>query len=282
MTISRPSAVPNPQVGDPVPSVEQAVAASVECARLVGLPTGDPRIVAEGYSVRVHLHPAPVLTRVVTLGRVLRGDPLPWLQPEVAVANFLSARGAPVVPPWEHPGPYVVNGLVVSLWTWVEHEAVAVGQTQFGQLVRDLHGALESFAGEVPPLVGPLTDISSARELSDDPVLHAAAEVLVPLALSWPRRPLHGDAHTGNLLRTAAGWRWIDLEDVCCGPIEWDLASRTVTDAAVHAYGSGVNAERLQACRDLRRLQILAGILTDDLQDAALYEELTAALRARC
>ena len=36
-----------------------------------------------------------------------------------------------------------------------------------------------------------------------------------------PDRPalvLHGDAHAGNLMAAAGGWRWIDLEETCRGP----------------------------------------------------------------
>jgi aminoglycoside/choline kinase family phosphotransferase len=126
-----------------------------------------------------------------------------------------------------------------------------------------------------------LSDITSALETQVDPVLHAAADRLLPLALTWPRRPLHGDAHTGNLLQSGDGPRWIDFEDVCAGPVEWDLASRTLTDAFVDAYPGDVNPARLEDCRDLRSLQILAAILTDDIADAGLYDELTAQLRRR-
>jgi len=126
-----------------------------------------------------------------------------------------------------------------------------------------------------------LTDISSALALSADAVLHAAAGELVPLALSWARRPLHGDAHPGNVLLTADGPRWTDFEDVCLGPVEWDLASMQVTDDAVAAYPGHVDRARLAECRDLRRLQTLAGVLTDDVQDASLYDELVNALRRR-
>ena len=37
-------------------------------------------------------------------------------------------------------------------------------------------------------------------------------------------RPIHGEAHDGNLLVTPEGLRWIDLENVAIGPLEWDLA----------------------------------------------------------
>lgn len=232
-------------------------------------------MVAEGYSVRVRLDPAPVLTRVVTVGRTLRGDPRPWMEREIAVSRHLREAGAPVVPPWPDAGPHMSAGLEVSLWEWFEPTGQAVTPRRYGRLLKDLHDAMQDYQADLPLLVGPLTDIAAAQQQSDDPVLHSAAERLVPLALTWPRRPLHGDAHTGNVLATRSGPRWMDFEDVCAGPVEWDLASRTITSEYVAAYPGEVDRQRLEQCRDLRRLQTLAGILTDDVQEIGLRDELT-------
>lgn len=261
-----------------IPTTAEAVAASMAVAARLGLPCDVPVVVAEGYSVRVRLDPAPVLTRVVTLGRLLRGEPRPWMQREVEVSRYLAAGGAPVVPPWDPPGPHQEGGLDVTLWTWLEPEAGMVPPQLFGPMLKDLHDALAEYTVDLPVLVGPLTDIALALDVSDNPVLHEAVAVLVPRAHSWPRRPLHGDAHTGNMLMTQAGPRWMDFEDVCVGPVEWDLASQTLSDDYVNAYPAPINRDRLEDCRGLRRLQILAGILTDDLQDSNLYDEVTARL----
>ena len=43
-------------------------------------------------------------------------------------------------------------------------------------------------------------------------------------AFDYDERTLHGEPHDGNLLATPNGLRWIDLEGVCLGPLEWDLA----------------------------------------------------------
>lgn len=264
-----------------IPSTADAVAASVAVAGALGLPSERPVVVAEGYSVRVRLDPAPVLTRVVTAGRTLRGQPLPWMEREISVSHFLSAAGTPVVPPWSNAGPHQGCGLDVSLWRWLEPDPQPVPPEVYGRLLKDLHDALLHYDRELPVLVGPLTDIASALRLSDDDLLQEAADRLIPLALAWPRRPLHGDAHTGNVLTTRAGPRWIDFEDVCVGPVEWDLASRTLTADFVDAYPDSVDRERLEECRDLRSLQILAALLTDDVQEPAIYDAVTARLRLR-
>jgi aminoglycoside/choline kinase family phosphotransferase len=140
---------------------------------------------------------------------------------------------------------------------------------------------LDDYDADLPVLVGPLTDIAAALRTSDDRVLHDAADQLVPLALTWPRRPLHGDAHTGNVLNTASGPQWLDFEDVWAGPVEWDLASRTITDDVVDASPEDIDRNRLQDCRELRNLQVLAAVLTDRIQGSSLYDDVTARLRAR-
>lgn len=282
---SRDRLTPHPvrQTQQVNPTTADAIAASVAVAAALGLPAERPVVVAEGYSVRVRLDPAPVLTRVVTTGTVLRGDPLPWMQREIAVTEFLMSAGAPVVPAWPAAGPHRACGLDVSLWQWVEPEPEpkALSPQEYGRLLEDLHDALLGYRADLPALVGPLTDITTALRLSDDPLLHETAERLLPLALTWPRRPLHGDAHTGNVLITPTGPRWLDFEDVCAGPVEWDLASRTLTAEHIDAYPGDVDPQRLEDCRDLRNLQVLAALLTDDLQDATLHDAVVARLQQR-
>ena len=258
-----------------------AVAASVACARALGLRVDRPEVIAEGYSARVHLRPTPVVSRVVTLGQELRGDPWPWLEREVAVGRFLAAFRSAIVAPWDDPGPHVVDGIPVSLGRWADHEPGTVSGTEFGTMLGELHAALASYDADLPPLVGPLTDIATALTRCTDRVLHRAAEVLVPLALCWPRRPLHGDAHTGNVLLTRAGPLWTDFEDVCVGPVEWDLASPTVTEAALAAYPGDIDPTRLEECRDLRRLQILASLLVGGDDEVELHQSLVAGLQRR-
>jgi Ser/Thr protein kinase RdoA (MazF antagonist) len=206
---------------------------------------------------------------------------MPWLEREVSVAQHLAASDVPIVAPWHDPGPHTAEGLEVSLWHWVDHDDRHVSSAEFGAMLGPLHEALASYPGNLPPLVGPLTDIATALTASSEPTLHRAAAELVPLALSWSRRPLHGDAHTGNVLVTPSGPRWTDFEDVCLGPVEWDLASMTITDDALAAYAGPIDRTQLADCRDLRRLQVLASILVGDYDEPALYDNLVTHLNQR-
>lgn len=258
-----------------------AVVASLACAESLGLRVEDAQVIADGYSVRVHLRPHRIVTRVVTLGVALRGDPLPWLRREVAVANHLAGSGEAVIAPWHHPGPHDAGGVWVTLWDFADVQTASPDPGEFGTALGRLHLALDSLPDELPPLAGPLTDIAAACARSDHPVLHGAADQLVPLALSWPRRPLHGDAHLGNLLSTPDGLVWTDFEDACSGPIEWDLASLTLTDETVANYPGHVDEARLAQCRDLRRLQIMASLVVGGAEDVPLFSSVRDHLAAR-
>jgi len=156
---------------------------------------------------------------------------------EVAVAAHVSARGGPVVAPatWPPPGPHEHAGLVLTLWDYAEVERGEIDPLQAAAALRALHQALDDYAGPLPALedrldrahalvsgVEPLPALTPDRRrfLGDAFVLlRERAEASRPRA-----RILHGGAHDGNLLRTRDGLRWIDLDTVCRGPLEWDVA----------------------------------------------------------
>src|SRR6185437_10470846 len=59
-------------------------------------------------------------------------------------------------------------------------------------------------------------------------------------------RALHGDASMSNLLRTDGGLVWNDLEDVCAGPVAWDV-SGLVASARAHGQSAKFIEELLAA-----------------------------------
>jgi thiamine kinase-like enzyme len=77
----------------------------------------------------------------------------------------------------------------------------------------------------------------------------AAADRLRPLweAPRQDAQPLQGDAHPGNLIATRdGGLVWIDFEDNCLGPVEWDLA--TIMDPDAVAARHQPDPEMLARC----------------------------------
>jgi predicted trehalose synthase len=245
-----------------------AVAAALEVARAHGLRVGEPAVLNDLFSVMVHLRPAPVVARVPTWTARLRTPVVDWLQREVEVTSFLSEQGAPVVAPSRElpPGPHPHDGLVVSFWTYVrpDPDRTATAADCSAMLV-DLHAALRSYPGELPTLGAAVVDLRwlealdlAAGVLSDADVarLRASAGRLRPFleAPGGEVQPVHGDAHAGNLIATRDGLVWIDFEDACRAPVEWDLA--TMMDPGAVAAHHRPDPAVLARCRELRALQV--------------------------
>ena len=86
--------------------------------------------------------------------------------------------------------------------------------------------------------------------------------------------PLHGDVHAGNLIAARGGeMMWIDFEDVCLGPPEWDLA--TMMDEGAVAKYHDPDPEMLALCTELRTLQIALALIVfrDDFGDMNGWDE---------
>jgi aminoglycoside phosphotransferase (APT) family kinase protein len=136
----------------------------------------------------------------------------------------------------------------------------------------ELHAVLAGLPPlwEGSPLDTPLDDLAVFAErgtrLDADPALvERTAELTARLRplLGGPTMTLHGDAHPGNLLRTADGLVWADLEDTSRGPRSWDLACLRTTQrldgrAAVAALPEPMTDEELAPFVWLRRLHAAA------------------------
>jgi hypothetical protein len=238
-----------------------------------GLP--DDRLEAwkDASNLLVRPFPAPVILRVATFTGRVRGDPLPYLEREVALVAWLASRDAGVMPPATAmpPGPYLVDGWGMAAFGFVEHApGVVPGPIETLGALRRLHGTMDGYAGELPYL-GPATDdldraiAFGVRERILDPDRAAALatgrdELVRRLeALDRPVVPQHGDAFPRNAVRAAEGVvTWIDLEDACRGPRAWDLAvlARNTDDAEVWAAATAdVGAEALSTASSLRSIQ---------------------------
>jgi hypothetical protein len=287
--------------------VDRALAAGVAVARAHGLAVREPVLLGDGANVLVHLRPAPLVARVATMTPWLRPEIARPLGREVALATALTAAGAAVVPPSEllPPGPHEHDGLHVSFWRHLEFRPERPTASEAGRALGELHDVLAGlpalWAGS--PLDTPLDDLTVFAErgtrLRADPALvERTAELTARLRplLGGPIMTLHGDAHPGNLLRTADGLVWADLEDTSRGPRGWDLACLRTTRrldgrAAVDAFPEPMTDEELTPFVWLRRLHAGAWWFVHaerepvDLPEAverltAAVEEVSAGLRA--
>jgi thiamine kinase-like enzyme len=146
--------------------------------------------------------------------------------------------GAPTVEPWTNSRPTrdLSTGFVVTLWNRLDHDptARAPGSMVAGSL-RELHKALSLVEIDMPDFrLGlrrartALSDDDRVAALAADDIalLRNAFDALLPQLedRTFPQCSLHGEPHDGNWLFTPSGIRWIDFENVCSGPLEWDLA----------------------------------------------------------
>ena len=267
-----------------------SLAAAQAVAREHGVACGEAVRIAAGSNVVVHLKPAPVVARVMTGTAVLHDDPEQWLARELAVAAFLAERTDLAVAPSDilPPGPHEHDGLWMTLWKFLPHDAQAPPPEpqELGRSLRALHAALADFRGDLAPLSeirdwleGLLGELRPSPPLTQRDIdsLRFDLDALTPAVFESPlsAQALHGDASIGNVLRTDSGPVWNDLEDVCAGPVAWDVAG-LVASARARGHSAKFTDELLVAYGD-------PGVdgLETFLEAHALYDIVWQAFEAR-
>ena len=230
-----------------LPSRFGAVDAPVELARSLGLEVSRPVLLGEGMCSLWRLDPAPVVARVTRFAHLVW--PVEVVAGGVALARHL---GELAVQPSSlvDPGPHVLDGRYVTFWSVAEGPPASPEEA--GTSLRALHERARSFAASLRSF----DPRPEAVRLTSEPALREAAERLELPEL--PAQPIHGDAHLGNVL---AGGRWLDFDEACSGPPEWDLACvrhrllvfgelQSEIEAALAAYGDH-DEDAVAACDPL-------------------------------
>jgi hypothetical protein len=233
---------------------------------------------------------------ISTVARVTPADveSLDAARRELAVARYLFKRGAPVVAPSRAMPrePYVHDGMIVTLWPHVVHRKAgyddegAVARAAFA--LQRVHDALAHYPGQLPSYserIGECARLLRRRDalpiLSEDDrkfllrTYDRLQSALAPFDVG--ARPIHGDAHMGNVFITAGGCLWTDFETACLGPYEWDAAG------APHlAAFPSLDPELYAVMARLRSLcvTVWCSALAADPEKRAAAEEHLARLRA--
>jgi Ser/Thr protein kinase RdoA (MazF antagonist) len=248
-----------------------AVRAAAAVAARLGLDASAAVALRDVGSTVVHLRPSPVVARVWPA----RNSEEANVRREVEVARFLADHGGAVAAPYVEAGPYAEPGHVLTLWEHVDHddERPLDGHAA-GRALRHLHDLLVGARLEGLPHFARLAEVGSIVDTLDLPTAEKAdlEEMRARAAtavgrLDVPLQPVHGDAWLGNVLRTPDGPLWSDLEKVCLGPRELDLAcneyaashrGRTPADDAFLAGYGTYDADVLQQVAALELVPLTA------------------------
>lgn len=189
-----------------------------------------------GENAIYRLAAAPVVVRVA------RGPAyLASVRREVAVSRWLAEEGFLAVRAVEDiEQPLTVDGHPVTFWHLIEDGGRPATYGELGAVLRGLHGLTVPAGLELPAFDAfgrADRRIEVAEGISDDDRVflrkrrRELADRLAGLAFDSGRGPVHGDAHTDNLIVDRQGRvHLIDLENFCVDRPEWDLV------VAAHEY----------------------------------------------
>ena len=226
------------------------------CAAALDLRVDDAVVVHNSNRLAVRLLPCEVLAWVAP------AEAQAGAEFEILLARRLAETDSPVaeLEPRVEPRVYLRDDFAVTLWTY--YRAVPPGDlapAEYAQALLRLHAGMRQVAVKVPPftervaeaqwlvghaemtpeLLGPDRDLlrDALQRFTDAVVDRGAGEQL-----------LHGEPHPGNLLRTKKGLLFVDLETLCRGPVEFDVAH--APEEVGRAYPAA-DQELLRECRVL-------------------------------
>jgi hypothetical protein len=255
------------QLGDAVepPEIRRAVEAGSSIASALGFRVADAVVVHNSNRAVVRLTPCDVLARVRPLLHQTADDL------EVEIARRLAETGSPVaeLAPRVDPRVYTHDGFAVTLWKYYEPVGSSdIAPAEYAQALGRLHAGLAQLEVRAPHFTAQVTEaqrLIADREQTPellDPDRELLADTLRRLGigisgLGADEQVLHGEPHIGNLLRTREGLLFVDFEDCCRGPVEFDIAhglvpnehGHTLPSAEVCEHYPGANQDLIDQCR---------------------------------
>ena len=268
------------------PDLARATHAAISIATALDLAATDATVLQNSNKLALRLLPCDIFARVAPVEHQ-HG----WF--EVDLAQQLVRAGSPVaaLEPRAQPRPYEDDGFEVTLWTYYRPSGHEISPAAYADALVRLHAGMRTLDVPMPPFtdrVASAEQLIASRDLT--PELPDADRELLARSLRRLRpvigehgaaeQLLHGEPHPGNLLSTAEGPLFIDLETCCSGPVEFDLAH---TPDAVSERYPDVDRVLLDHCRHLVLTMVAAWRWDRDDQfpnGAAHGRALLSALRA--
>jgi Ser/Thr protein kinase RdoA (MazF antagonist) len=268
-----------------------------EACQRAGFSSSHAELLRFGENAIYQLADAPVVVRIGRSAERVRR-----VERELCAARWLAAAGVPAVHVYEdvEHQPLLVDGHPVSFWHSVTGGDPAPTHVDLARLLVSFHTL-----GDSPcdlPSFDPLRSIESRLARANDVPsadrdfllarctdLHAQLE---GLTFALPRGPIHGDAHTKNLLTDRGQVVLLDFESVATGPREWDLLPTVIAvdryslpeeeyrDFA-DTYGFDVRTwTGYPVLREVRELTMTTWIMQNVGESRAITDEF--ALRVAC
>ena len=214
-----------------LPTLQQA------CAQ-AGFSSDGAELLRLGENAIFQLAAAPVVVRIAR-----SEDRIQRVQRELCVARWLANAGVPAVRVFENVDqPFLVDRRPVTFWNTVSGGDPAPTHVDLARLLAAFHHApdcpceLASF----DPLGPSASRLRNAEGVEPDDryFLEGRCAVLNDqlqrLKFALPPGPIHGDAHTSNLLTDGGQVVLLDFESAAVGPREWDLLPTAI---GVERYG---------------------------------------------
>ena len=234
--------------------MERAVSATTALASALGLSVGEARIVCNSNKLALRLLPCDVFARVAFVGQEA-------FHFEIEIARRLAENQSPVaaLDTRVEPRVYERDGFAFTLWRYYEQSGIEASAAAYAEALERLHAGMAQLDVIAPHFSDRVT--AAQRLVASHhrtPRLEDSDRELLSRTLrscsrriderSSPEQLLHGEPHSGNVLKTSGGLLFIDLETCCRGPVEFDLAH--VPEAASEGY-SGADHELIRECRRL-------------------------------
>jgi len=236
--------------------VPRAVGAAMSTASALDLRVDDAVVLHDSNRLAVRLLPCDVLARVAHVVHQAGAEF------EVEVARRLAETNSPVaeLEPRMEPRVYVRDGFAVTLWTYYEPVSNQdVAPAEYAQVLERLHAGMRQIDVTAPHFTDRVAEAQwLVGNRAQTPELGDADRELLSNTLRSLRRAigdrgadeqlLHGEPHSGNLLRTKKGLLLVDLETCCRGPVEFDVAH---APKEVSEHYLAANQDLLGECRVL-------------------------------
>src|SRR6266498_2638791 len=266
-----------------VSEVPGAVAAGMSTASMLDLTADDAIVLHDSNRLVLRLLPCDIVARVAHIAHQAGAF-------EVELARRLAQTESPVatLDPRVEPQIYVRDGFVVTLWTYYEGVPPReVAPADYARALERLHTGLRQIDSATPHF----TDrVAQAQRLvgsrDHTPDLPDADRELLSSTLRSLRRAvverggaeqlLHGEPHPGNLLRTKNGLLFADLETICRGPVEFDIAH---APEAVSTHYPDADQQLVRQCRVLMLAMIATWRNHREHENPALADQLLISVR---